>query len=161
MPPSSVARTDDPEPPSEETTMADLKHYLRLDGIEGDSKDPGHKGWIDVQAFGFKTAGGGGPVEARLTSLECVCYAGTQSVFMLHHLGSGLRIPKGIVESTQVTRGKPSIFFRGRITDIVVTDVNPHRGAPPLTEYYSLLFAGVSIEVGHAPITDWQRMRGT
>ncbi|MGL4551701.1 MAG: type VI secretion system tube protein Hcp [Gemmataceae bacterium] len=141
--------------------MADVKHYLRLDGVEGDSKDPGHKGWIDVQAFGFKTAGGGGRSEARLTSLECVCYVGTQSVFMLHYLGSGRRIPKGIVESTTVNRGKPSIFFRGRITDITVKDVESHGGTPPLTEYSSLLFDAVSIEIGQAPLTYWERMRGS
>ncbi|MGL4551703.1 MAG: hypothetical protein ACRC33_10980, partial [Gemmataceae bacterium] len=107
-------------------------------------------GWIDVLSFQFDSFGvrGGG----NWSRLLCVCNVGEHSMVMHHYLLSGRRIPNGILEcSKEEDSGKPSIFFRVRMTDISVEDWTSYRHSDPLIEKYELQYAGVFFDMGPAP----------
>jgi len=48
--------------------MASVDYFLKIEGVEGESADKAHKGWIDLESWswgetqeGAHAAGGGGP----------------------------------------------------------------------------------------------------
>ncbi|MGL4551702.1 MAG: type VI secretion system tube protein Hcp [Gemmataceae bacterium] len=132
--------------------MGEVKHYLRLDGIEGESTDPGHKGWIDVLSFEFFRYTSEARGMAKLGQLGCICHSGKQSppLFHLHH--GGLPVPKGVLECFEETRGKPSLLFRARFPRIEGVQFQP-RGTlddRPL-EGYLFDVAEVVTEYGFVP----------
>jgi len=136
--------------------MAERQHYfLKLDGISGDSKDPDHAGWIDVDAFHVPRSeshnNGGGSGKAHFQDIVLIVSSpGRHSPLLQQASNAGWPIKSGILEIVRGTRCTRTVSLRVRFTDLLVSTYQSFPGNPPREEF-SLSFGGVRFEPGSPP----------
>ena len=88
--------------------MAERKYYfLKLDGIPGDSNDPDHVGWIDVDSYHVDTPRSGrlgrlSGVGSAKADFEAIFFfaspVGRHSPLLSHATNTGWSIKSGVLE---------------------------------------------------------------
>ncbi len=143
--------------------------FLHLDGIEGESTDLKHKGWIEVSSFqleqvrsaattiGSATGGAGagkaseGKVSVHDISITKRVDKSTPSLFQ--HCANGKHIPNGQI-SMRKAGGTQQEYFVIKLTDIIVSSyrtVGGGAGGAGGTETFTLNAGNATVEYTGAP----------
>jgi len=126
--------------------------FIKIDGVDGESKDSIHKGEIDVLAWSWgmsqsgttHTGGGGGAGKVNVQDLSLTKYVDKATPLLMLFCSNG----KHVAEATLVVRkaGETAIeYITIKMTDLIVTSVSTggSGGEDRLTENISLNFAEV------------------
>ncbi len=111
------------------------KVFLRIQGIEGESTDPDHQGWIDVASFTYglsrpaddPTAIGGPQEPANHQGLSLVKGADRATGLLYMHCNSGRPIEEVVLEVTRTTEHGISVQ-EYRLQNVVVTSIQTSGG---------------------------------
>ena len=78
---------------------AAVDYFLKIDGVDGESKDPAHRGWLDVESWSWGTAAGGAASCANGTHSFSFAMAPTDSFKKLSQFARSRQpIPSLIIE---------------------------------------------------------------
>ena len=137
--------------------MAERKYYfLKLDGIPGESKDPDHAGWIDVDSYYVDTPRSGrlsgvGPAKADFEAIFFFASpVGRHSPLLSHATNTGWSIKSGVLEIVLGTGCTRSVSLRVRFTDLSISMYRTMESDPPRDDF-SLSFAEIRYESGTPP----------
>jgi type VI secretion system secreted protein Hcp len=129
--------------------------FLKLDGIEGESKDHKHKDEIHIESFSwglsqtgsFGTAGGGGTGKVAVHDISITKFVDKSSPALMLHCANGKHIPNGLITIRKAGE-HPLEYLKVKLSDILVSGVQQagHGGGDLLTENLSLNFAQVRVE---------------
>jgi type VI secretion system Hcp family effector len=143
--------------------------FLHLDGIEGESTDAKHKGWIEVSSFQFEqvrsaattigsaTGGAGsgrtreGKVSVHDISITKRVDKATPSLFK--HCANGVHIANGQI-SMRKAGGTQQEYLVIKLTDIIVSSyrtVGAGAGGAGATETFTLNAGNAMVEYTGAP----------
>ena len=104
--------------------------YMKIEGVNGESKDAQHKDWTDIQSFSWgatqpgsmSTGGGGGTGKASFNDLYVVCRIDHAAPAVLKHCASGKHLGK--VELSVCKAGGEQVeYSRITLEDVLVTSV--------------------------------------
>jgi type VI secretion system secreted protein Hcp len=148
---------DHPVSHDEEADMTEREYYfLKLDGISGESQDPDHAGWIDVESFGVRTSRsdlsshGAGPGKADFEIFSFVSLPGRHSPLLQEACRATWSINSAILEIVRGTGGTRTVSLRLRFTDLLVAMYQATEGNPP-RDNFDLAFKGIRYEAGPPP----------
>ncbi len=108
--------------------------FLKLDGIEGDSTDDGHKKWIEILSYnhglsqsigGSRSAGGagtGGRCDHQDFSIVKELDKSTPALNL--HVCNGKHIPKVTIELCRAGEDK-NLFMKYLLSDVVISTITP------------------------------------
>lgn len=129
--------------------------YMRIEGINGESQDERHKGWIEVGSVHWgihqprsataSTAGGHTAERAELKEVSFDKVADLSSPILMQYCAMGKTIPAAIFEFMRADGdGKPICYFRMELQNVLIGGVEP--GIEPgnlLGEHVSLKYAKI------------------
>jgi len=113
--------------------MASLQDFfIKLAGIDGESKDSKHIGWIDVLSFSYGvsqssstfTGGGGGVGKASFDALNFTHYVDKATPNLMQYCAAGKHIDTIEVSCCKVGDGAQE-YMRITLTDCIVTHAGP------------------------------------
>jgi type VI secretion system secreted protein Hcp len=105
--------------------------YLKIDGADGESKDKGHTGWIDVESWAWgadqpqTTATGGGSGAGRVSMnplhVTAKVFKGANTLFLF--CANGKHLPSVKLEQTKAGE-TPQVYLKITLEDAIVTSFN-------------------------------------
>ena len=113
--------------------MASLQDfYIKLEGIDGESKDSKHTNWIDVLSFEYAvtqsssmaTGGGGGVGRANFDALSFVHYVDRATPALLKYCAKGKHIPEVTISACKAGDGSQE-YMSVRLFQVLVTHAGP------------------------------------
>ena len=129
--------------------------FIKIDGVEGESKISGHEGEIDVLAWnwGMRQAGsmhhggGGGTGKADIQDLTFTHYVDKASGNLMLYCANGRHIPTAVLKVRKAGE-TPLEYIIITMTDCIVTSISNGGGTGEerLTENVTLNFAKVKFE---------------
>lgn len=130
--------------------------YIKLEGINGESKDSKHKDWIDVLTFSYGVSqsssmfsgGGGGVGKASFDSLTFSHYVDRATPNLFKYCAAGKHIPKVEVSACKAGDGSQE-YMRVILNDVLVTHAGPTGSTEDsrVRETVSLSYAKIEIQV--------------
>jgi type VI secretion system secreted protein Hcp len=127
--------------------------YVKIEGIEGESKDAKHKGWIDAinLSYGVSQSSsmftGGGVGKADFSGLSFSHYFDQASPNLFNYCAAGKHIPKVEISACKSGGGQQE-FAHITLTDVIVSGVTPNGNAGSMwVEAVSLSYSRIVIEV--------------
>lgn len=134
--------------------MATSDIHLKLEGIEGESKDDGHVGQIDIDAWswgasnpgGMEHGGGGGMGRVSFSDLTFVHRVDKASPNLWRACALGEHIKEATLASAKQGKGQQE-FLTLKLTDVIITSVSTSGsggGSVPM-ENVSMQFAKVDM----------------
>ena len=125
--------------------------YLKLEGLEGESQDVGHEGWIEVLSYSQGVSrSSSGKGKATFGDFEIVKVLDKSSPMLLLDAASGKHIPSGVLE---LVREDGQVFMDWKLTDLLVTGVQEGGSDTGIAEeQISLTFS--KIEWDYTPFTE-------
>ncbi|WP_425617152.1 Hcp family type VI secretion system effector [Anatilimnocola sp. NA78] len=129
--------------------------FLKLNGIEGESKDDKHKNEIHIESFSWGltqqgsggAGGGGGAGKVNVHDISISKYLDKSSCKLMFACSSGQHIPDGLI-TVRKAGEKPLEYLKIKLTDILVSSIQ-HSGSghgDVLSENLSLNFAKYEVE---------------
>jgi len=103
--------------------------FLKIQGIEGESADAGHEGWIDVDSFSYgvsRPAGSSAPANHRGITLNKAVDKATPYLYL--HCSSGRPLEEVVLEVVRTTADEISVQ-EYQLRDATVTSINTSVGA--------------------------------
>jgi type VI secretion system secreted protein Hcp len=129
--------------------------FLKLDGIEGESKDHKHKDSIHIESFSmgmnqtgsFGTQGGGGTGKVAVHDISITKFLDKSSPVLMLHCANGKHIPNGLI-TVRKAGEHPLEYLKIKLSDILISSVQHagHGGGDLLTENVTLNFAQMRVE---------------
>lgn len=130
--------------------------FIKIEGIEGESGDDGHKNEIDViswnwevsQASNMHSGGGGGAGKATVHDLEFLHALDKASPNLLKYCLTGKHIGEAVL-TVRRAGGSPLEYLKITMNDIVVTKIRPAGASQDdsrINETVNLSFAKVKQE---------------
>ncbi|WP_372797446.1 Hcp family type VI secretion system effector [Pontiella sp.] len=129
--------------------------FLKIEGIEGESRDDTHKDEIDVLSWSWglsnsattHISGGGGAGKASFKDLTVTKYLDKSSPALMTRISDGRHIPSATLVVRKVG-SDPLEYLTITMTDIIVTSLSTggSGGEDRLTENITLNFAEVEVE---------------
>jgi type VI secretion system secreted protein Hcp len=124
---------------------------MKIDGIDGESTDDKHKGWIDVMSFswgasqtGGSTGGGGGAGKVQFQDFHFTKHAGKGSPLLMLACASGKHMPAVQVVVTRDKGGKREEYLKITLTDVLISSYQQSGDSGGLpVESLSLNFAKI------------------
>lgn len=132
--------------------MSDI--FVRIEGIEGESKDVRHKGWIDATSIEYGVSqssstfsgGGGGVGRADFKSLSFTHYFDRASPNLFRFCAAGKHIPKVEISGCKSGGGSQE-FAKITLKDVLVTFAGPTGTAgSQWVETVALSYSAIEIE---------------
>ncbi len=124
--------------------------FIKIDGIQGESKDDKHKNEIDVLAWSwglsqsgsFHTGGGGGAGKVNVQDLSFTKWVDIASPVLMLNCSTGEHIPKAVIEVRKAGK-KPLPYIEITLEKVMVTSISTggSGGQDKLTENVTLNFA--------------------
>lgn len=112
--------------------MAGFDAYLKITGVDGDSKDDKHDKWIQLASYSFGahnsgTAGVGGGMGAGKVAMQDFSFvpkgdSGGPDLFL--KCASGEHIPEAKLEVQKAAGSSKLVFFKVTFTDILISSFN-------------------------------------
>jgi type VI secretion system secreted protein Hcp len=136
-----------------ESNMSEI--YVKIEGIDGESKDEKHKGWIDAISLGYGVSqsssmfsgGGGGVGKADFGGVVFSHHLDRASPNLFKYCAAGKHIPKVEISACKSGGGQKE-FAHITLTDVIVTGVGPNGNAGSIwVETVSLAYSKIMIEV--------------
>jgi type VI secretion system secreted protein Hcp len=132
-----------------------VDYFLKIDGIQGESRDAKHKGEIELVSFGWGldveggggSGGGGGAGRPRFTPFHFTMLTNKASPQLFLATASG----KHLKEATLSVRkaGKQALeYLKIKFTEVFVTSFHEEAGQEPPTELIAFDFGRIEIEYG-------------
>jgi type VI secretion system secreted protein Hcp len=127
--------------------------FLKLGDIKGESKDSAHAGEIDVlswswgvsQTGSMSAGGGGGAGKANFNDLSFMHSLDKSSPVLMKACATGEHIKDGVLVSRKAGKGQQE-YLIVKMTDILVTSVQPSGSSEHPMESVSMQFAKVDLE---------------
>ena len=127
--------------------------FLKLGDIKGESKDSKHEGEIDVlswswgvsQSGSMSAGGGGGAGKANFSDLSFMHALDKASPVLMKSCATGEHIKEGTLISRKAGKGQQE-YLIVKMTDILVTSVQPSGSSEHPMESVSMQFAKVDLE---------------
>lgn len=135
--------------------MAAVDYVLKIDGVDGESKQEGHEGWIDVLSWSWGESnagawaegggGGAGKVSMQGFSFTQKMHKGTPK--LMEYCATGKHFPKANLKARKAG-GKTETYLELKFTDVSVTSYQTggHGDDPVPLESISLGFSKVELE---------------
>jgi len=130
--------------------------YVKIAGIDGESKDSSHKGWIDVLSFSYGvsqssstfTGGGGGVGKASFDALTFTHYVDKATPNLMQYCASGKHIDTVEVACCKVGGGSKE-YMRITLNDCIVTHAGPSGFSDDMRikETVSISYSKIKVEV--------------
>lgn len=107
--------------------------YLQLEGLEGDSKEKGHEGWIELlsisesivsQSSVGPAGGAGGIPKVQFGPLQLVKLLDSSSVGLRQSLAAGTKYDNAYIDITSAAVEKPVVYFRYELKNVVITSIS-------------------------------------
>jgi type VI secretion system secreted protein Hcp len=124
-------------------------YFLKLEGVDGESTDGKHKGWIEVESFSFgvsqaSSGSGGGAGKAKFADFNFIKKVDKSSPILMIETATGKHFKSA--EITVVRSGTDVIKWK--LSDVLISSYQ-HSGAQDApTEQISLNFAKIEVEYG-------------
>ena len=133
--------------------------FLKVDGIDGESTDTGHKGEIDVLAWSWGVSdvgstggpgGGGGAGRAEFDDLHVVTRIGKASPKLILAAAAGTHLKSAVLTAVRGSGKSGDAYLTYHLSDVVVTRVDHEAddGDTPIEEV-SLGYA--KLEISYRP----------
>ncbi|HYT92033.1 MAG TPA: type VI secretion system tube protein Hcp [Gemmataceae bacterium] len=129
--------------------------FLKLSGIEGESKDHKHKGEIDIEFFNWNasqtaaghTGGGHGAGKVSVSDITINKYLDKSSTALMLHCCNGKHIAEGLI-TVRKAGEKPLEYLKIKLTDVFIAAVKEagHGGGDRLKEAITINFAKFHVE---------------
>jgi len=129
--------------------------FMKLNGIDGESKDDSHSGEIDVLSWSWgmtqsgtmHLGGGGGSGKVNVQDVSFTKYVDKASAPLMLHCCNGKHIPDGTLVVRKAGEN-PVEYLKIKMNDIIVTSVSTggSGGEDRLTENVTLNFAKVEVK---------------
>jgi type VI secretion system secreted protein Hcp len=129
--------------------------FIKLEGIDGESKDHAHEGEIDVLAWSwgesqsgsFHAGGGGGAGKVSVQDLSFTKYVDLSTPVLWFHCAQGKHIPEAILTVRKAGEA-PIEYIVATLTKVIVTSVSTggSGGEDRLTENVTLNFADAQLQ---------------
>jgi len=108
--------------------MAQGDFFLKIDGIDGESKDSKHQGsleldswsWGETNQGSFHAYGGGGAGKVSMQDFHFVINAGKHSPKVMEHCATGQHIPSGLL-TVRKAGGEQQEFLKIKFTDLLIS----------------------------------------
>jgi len=136
------------------SSMQDI--YIKLKGIDGESQDSQHKGWIEVLNFSYGVSqsssthigGGGGVGKANFDALSFSHYVDKASPNLFMYCAAGKHIDEVILSCCKVGDGSKE-YMKVTMNDVLVTGVSLSGGnsETQVTESISMSYSKIRVEV--------------
>ncbi|MDR3213134.1 MAG: type VI secretion system tube protein Hcp [Azoarcus sp.] len=137
--------------------MASLQDFfIKLEGINGESKDSKHKDWIDVLSFSYGvsqsssmfTGGGGGVGKASFDSVSFTHYADRSTPNLFMYCALGKHIPTVEISACKAGDGSQE-YLHITLKDVLVTHAGPTGSTDDarIKETVSLSYSKIKVEV--------------
>lgn len=132
-----------------------LDMFLKLDGIDGESRSPGHEDEIDVLSWswGMSHSGtmhlgrGGGAGKVDVQDLSIVKLVDKSTPILYLNCASGRHVPTGTLTIRKAGGDEPIDFLVIELENIIITDIQSSGSLDEFpTETVSLNFAKVRME---------------
>jgi len=130
--------------------------YVKINGIEGESKDGKHKGWIDALSFSYSvsqaastyTGGGGGVGKAHFDSLNFTHYVDKATPNLMQYCAEGKHIDTVQVACCKVGGGSKE-YMTITLNDCIVTHAGPSGFSEDMRikENVSISYSKIKVEV--------------
>jgi type VI secretion system secreted protein Hcp len=132
-----------------------VDYFLKIDGIQGESRDAKHKNEIELVSFGWGVdvasggggGGGGGGGKARFEPFHFTMLTNKASPQLFLSAASG----KHLKEATLSVRraGKQALeYLKIKFTEVFVSSFHEEAGEEPPTELIAFDFGRIEIEYG-------------
>jgi type VI secretion system secreted protein Hcp len=127
--------------------------FAKIGDIKGESKDSKHGGEIDVLSWSWGVSqsgtmahgGGGGAGKASFSDLSFMHALDKASPVLMKACATGEHIKEGTLVSRKVGKG-PQEYLIVKMTDIIITGVQPSGSSEHPTESVSMQFGKVDLE---------------
>jgi type VI secretion system secreted protein Hcp len=112
--------------------MAAVDYFLQIAGVEGESTDAKHKGWIDVDSWSWgetnptpvSAGGGGGAGKVHVQDVHFVTRVSKASPTLFLACASGQHLKEAKLVARKAGKGQQE-FLIIKMNDIIVTSVSP------------------------------------
>jgi type VI secretion system secreted protein Hcp len=131
-----------------------VDYYLKLDGIEGESHDSKHKGWIDIQSFswgatqsGHAPGGGSSAGKVAVTDLMLMAYQCKASPKVMVACANGDHVKSAIIEAVKAGTDSQA-YMKLTLSDCLVSSYQVSASGEALVpiESFSLNFGKLEFE---------------
>jgi type VI secretion system secreted protein Hcp len=133
--------------------------FLKIEGIEGESKDADHPGWLDVTGFAW------GLSQEAVPDVDGKLSPGTPTVQSAQFTDVFGRASPGLFRACCMGSQIPAMTFEGRVShgdehftvlkvelkDCLVTSVTTGSAGETVTEQIEVVFRSVFVEVKERP----------
>jgi type VI secretion system secreted protein Hcp len=136
--------------------MAAVDYFLHIDGVEGESVDAKHKGWIDVDSWSWgetqtgahATGGGGGAGKVAMQDLHVVSRVSKASPKLFLACASGQHIKEAKLVGRKAGKAQQE-FLTWTFSDVLVSSYQTSGSEAATTlplDQVSLNFAKIKVE---------------
>lgn len=137
--------------------MASLQDFfIKIAGVDGESKDSKHGGWIDVLTFNYGvsqsssmfTGGGGGVGKANFDVLAFTHYVDKATPNLMQYCASGKHVGTVEVSCCKVGDGSHE-YMRITLTDCIITHAGPSGSTDDarVKESVGISYSRIKVEV--------------
>ena len=135
-------------------SAAQVDYFLKIDGVDGESQDEGHKDWINLLSFSQSVSvdidpTSGRPGTAKFEDIQFTKYLDKATPLLMLNCASGKHIPTATLVCRKAGTGAaPVEYYKITMTDILVSSVSTSgsAGDPVPTETLSLNFTKIEWE---------------
>jgi type VI secretion system secreted protein Hcp len=130
--------------------------FAQFAGIDGESKDSKHSGWVDVLSWAYAvsqsssthTGGGGGVGMANFSELVITHYVDKATANFLKYCASGKPIGQVVVSCCKAGDGSQE-YMKVTLNDVLITHVRPvgATNSPRVIEEVGMSYAKIKVEV--------------
>jgi type VI secretion system secreted protein Hcp len=135
--------------------MAAVDYFLKIDGIPGESRDPKHKGEIELESFSWGVAqtgspgagGGGGAGKVQVHDFHFVMTVNKASPKLFLACASGQHIKQATFVGRKAGKGQQE-FLLYKFTDVLISSYQTGGGSGETLpmDQVSLSFARIEME---------------
>ena len=131
--------------------------FIKIDGIDGESEDDDHGGWIDILSWSYGMSqaatthigGGGSAAQASVQDVSFVKWVDKSTPALMHTSLTGKHVSKAELQCTKASgsdKGGSLAYIVMIMEDIVISSVSTggSSGEAQMTESVTLNFAKVS-----------------
>ena len=128
---------------------AAVDYFLKLEGVDGESTDSKHKGWIDVESYSFgvsstASGAGGGAGKAKFGDFTFAKTIDKSSPVLMLEAATGKHFKSA--EIVLVRSGTEIIKWK--LTDVLISSYQNSGASDAPMEQISLNFAKIEVEYG-------------
>ena len=134
--------------------FAAINVYLKLDGIEGESKDEAHQGWIDLSSFQFGATGphigpaGGDHERVSFSDFTFTKFVDKSSPGLLFDTASATPIKDATIDVVKPGTDKSKAFLEYKLSNVLISSYSTSGGSDDNrpTESVSMSYAEIQME---------------